>query len=95
MATTTSYVGGDKPSRPGGEPSSGIERALDAASETAGKVAGAVEYGADAVSDAADSAIKTANDLTATIRTSLKERPMTTLLVAAAIGFVLGAIWKD
>ena len=52
MATTTSYVGGDKRTR--SEGASGVERVLETAGETAGKVAGAVEYGADAVSDAAD-----------------------------------------
>ena len=93
MATTTSYVGGDKRTR--SEGASGVERVLETGGETAGKVAGAVEYGADAVSDAADSAMKTANDLTEAVRRSLKENPTTTLLVAAAIGFVIGAIWKD
>ena len=95
MATTSSYVGGDKHSRSASTAPTGVERILETAGETAGTVAGAVEYGVDAVADEADSAMQTANDLTAAVRTSLKKNPVATLLVAAAVGFVIGAIWKD
>ncbi|HEX4893764.1 MAG TPA: hypothetical protein VFV47_10780 [Hyphomicrobiaceae bacterium] len=36
-----------------------------------------------------------ANNLDAAVRRSIREQPMTTLAMAAALGFVLGAIWKS
>ena len=71
---------------------------MGSASEAAGRVAGAVEHGADAVKErskeAADGALKIADEMSSAVRTSLKEQPMATLAIAAAVGFVLGAIWK-
>jgi ElaB/YqjD/DUF883 family membrane-anchored ribosome-binding protein len=36
-----------------------------------------------------------ANNLDTAVRRSIREQPMTTLAMAAALGFVLGAIWKS
>ena len=88
----------DKTSRSGPSTTSTMERAMGSASEAAGRVAGAVEHGADALKgrskEAADGALKIAGEMSSAVRTSLKDQPMTTLAIAAALGFVLGAIWK-
>ena len=36
-----------------------------------------------------------ASNLDSAMRRSIQEQPMTTLAMAAAVGFVLGAIWKS
>lgn len=36
-----------------------------------------------------------ASNLDSALRRSIQEQPMTTLAMAAAVGFVLGAIWKS
>lgn len=54
---------------------------LDAASEAAGDAKQQVEEMAGNVKGAIDR--------------SVKEQPLTTLLVAAAVGFVVGALWKS
>lgn len=54
---------------------------LDAASEAAGDAKQQVEEMAGNVKGAIDR--------------SVKEQPLTTLLVAAAVGFVIGALWKS
>ncbi len=90
MATT--YVGGDKTTR---ATSSMAERAYEGATDRVGKVTGAVEAGVDKVKNEADGVVRVANDINSTVRASLKDQPMTTLAIAAGIGFVLGAIWKS
>lgn len=54
---------------------------MDAASEAAGDAKQQVEEMAGNVKGAIDK--------------SVKEQPLTTLLVAAAVGFVVGALWKS
>ncbi len=54
---------------------------LDSASEAAGDARAQVEEVAGHVKGAIDR--------------SVKEQPVTTLLVAAAVGFVIGALWKS
>lgn len=54
---------------------------LDSASEAAGDARAQVEEIAGSVKGAIDK--------------SVKEQPVTTLLVAAAVGFVIGALWKS
>jgi ElaB/YqjD/DUF883 family membrane-anchored ribosome-binding protein len=59
----------------------------DSAQEMAGKVADqAMEYG-EKVQDAA-------KQIRPFMEKSIKEQPMATLAAIAAVGFVLGALWK-
>ena len=44
--------------------------------------------------DVADSAGEVAVNLESAVHSSLKDQPMATLAVVAALGFVVGAIWK-
>lgn len=64
-----------------------LQEAADRAHEFAGKVAQeAREYG-----ERAQEAVQNVKPF---VEKSLKEQPMTTLAVAAALGFALGALWK-
>lgn len=64
------------------------------------------EKAADTMSDMADRAVEqgreaakqmqnAAGTMQSAVNQSLKQQPMTTLAVAAAVGFVLGALWKS
>jgi len=64
-----------------------LKGAGEGAQEMAGKVAEqAREYG--------DKAQDAARQIKPFVERSLKEQPMVTLAAVAAIGFVLGALWK-
>lgn len=65
-----------------------------------------VRSAADQASDLADRALEQGREVGAmaqnvpaamrdAVNTSLKQQPMATLAVAAALGFVLGALWKS
>jgi ElaB/YqjD/DUF883 family membrane-anchored ribosome-binding protein len=72
---------------------------IDAVSAKASDMAGAVEHAAESVRDQAreakESVATVGNSLDRAVRKSLNEQPMTTVLMAAAIGFVVGALWKS
>ena len=57
------------------------KQTLDAASDMAG--------------DARQQVEEVAGNVKGAINRSVKEQPITTLLVAGAIGFVVGALWKS
>ena len=61
------------------------------------KVAGQVEeYASDAMDKLRDTgAGEVAGNLKGAVDKSVKDQPMATLAVAAAVGFVLGALWKS
>ena len=75
------------------------EKASDLKDQAAGqikKVAGQVEgYATEAMDKLRDSgAGEVAGNLEGAVDKSVKDQPMATLALAAAVGFVLGAIWK-
>jgi ElaB/YqjD/DUF883 family membrane-anchored ribosome-binding protein len=55
-------------------------------------VAGAA---ADQMRDVTDRTGEVAGNFKRAVDKSVKEQPMATLVMAAAIGFVLGALWKS
>jgi ElaB/YqjD/DUF883 family membrane-anchored ribosome-binding protein len=64
-----------------------VQNAADAAAELAGKVVEQTrEY-----TEQAQEAVKNFKPF---VEKSMKEQPMATLAVAAAVGLVLGALWK-
>lgn len=63
------------------DPASRSEQLLDTATETVG--------------DLKQQADEFAGDLKNTVRKSVEVKPFSTLAVAAALGFVLGAVWKS
>jgi ElaB/YqjD/DUF883 family membrane-anchored ribosome-binding protein len=76
-----------------------VERMADKASEQFRNVAGQVEDVAGRVAeqgrDAGERMQEVAGNLKGAVDKSVKDQPMATLAVAAAIGFVLGALWKS
>jgi ElaB/YqjD/DUF883 family membrane-anchored ribosome-binding protein len=68
----------------------------DQAADQIKKVAGQVEgYASDAMDKLRDTgAGEVAGNIKGAVDKSVKDQPMATLAVAAAVGFVLGAIWK-
>ncbi|MET0430861.1 MAG: hypothetical protein ABWX70_00495 [Hyphomicrobium sp.] len=50
---------------------------------------------ADRAQDIAGQASEVAGNVKGAIDKSVKDQPMTTLLAAAAVGFVIGALWKS
>ena len=68
----------------------------DQATDQIKKAAGQVEgYASEAMDKLRDSgAGEVAGNIKGAVDKSVKDQPMATLAVAAAVGFVLGAIWK-
>ena len=64
-----------------------IRRAADTAEGVASRVADQGRQAAEGVQDVA-------GNMKGALDKSIKDQPMATLAVAAAVGFVLGAIWK-
>jgi ElaB/YqjD/DUF883 family membrane-anchored ribosome-binding protein len=71
----------------------------DKATEQFKKVADRVENLAGAASgqmrEVSDAAGEVAGNIKGAVDKSVKDQPMATLAVAAAVGFVLGALWKS
>ena len=63
-------------------------RAADQAEEMANRVAEQGRETAERMQDAAD-------NVRGAVNKSMKEQPMATLVLAAIVGFVLGALWKS
>lgn len=66
----------------------GIDRAMEGAQTAARQVA-------DAGADAQKSMQEVAGNVGRAVEKSVKEQPTATLLIAAAVGFVVGALWKS
>jgi ElaB/YqjD/DUF883 family membrane-anchored ribosome-binding protein len=71
----------------------------DKATEQFKKIADRVEDVASSAADqmrgAGDAAGEVAGNIKGAVDKSVKDQPMATLAVAAALGFVLGALWKS
>jgi ElaB/YqjD/DUF883 family membrane-anchored ribosome-binding protein len=78
------------------------EKVADQLEKVAGRVetaaASAVQQAqdlADRASEVGEQVSTVASNVKGAVDTSLKQQPMTTLAVAAVLGFVLGALWKS
>jgi ElaB/YqjD/DUF883 family membrane-anchored ribosome-binding protein len=71
-----------------GRASAKIDRAVESAEQTAHSIANQTR-------EAGESVQEVAGNVKVAIDRSVKEQPMATLAVAAALGFVIGAIWKS
>jgi ElaB/YqjD/DUF883 family membrane-anchored ribosome-binding protein len=64
-----------------------------------GKAKQTFDSAADRAQEMADEARQQFGEVAGNVKTavdhSIKEQPLTTLLLAAAVGFVVGAIWKS
>ena len=76
-----------------------IEKFADAAADRFRDVSGQAEHLASRVAEqgreAGDKMQEVAGNLKGAVDKSVKDQPMATLAIAAALGFVLGAIWKS
>lgn len=75
------------------------EKFADAATDQFGRVADTVEGVATRVTaqgrEAGQQVQEVAGNLKGAVDKSVKDQPMATLALAAALGFVLGALWKS
>lgn len=78
----------DKASDLAAKASSKVEQALEGAESAVNSVA---ETGRDA----SQRVTEVAGNLKTAVDRSVKDQPMATLAVAAAMGFVIGALWKS
>ncbi|AGK57716.1 hypothetical protein HYPDE_30208 [Hyphomicrobium denitrificans 1NES1] len=60
-----------------------------------GRARQTVDAANEAAGDAKQQVEEMAGNVKGAIDRSVKEQPLTTLLVAAAVGFVVGALWKS
>jgi ElaB/YqjD/DUF883 family membrane-anchored ribosome-binding protein len=85
MAQSSRYGGG----------SDLADKATDQFKKVADRVEGVAGAAADQVRDVTDRTGEVAGNFRRAVDKSVKEQPMATLLMAAAVGFVLGALWKS
>ena len=71
------------------------DKATEQFKKVADRAEGIATSAADQVREAGDRAGEVAGNLKSAVDKSIKDQPMATLAVAAAVGFVLGAIWKS
>jgi ElaB/YqjD/DUF883 family membrane-anchored ribosome-binding protein len=60
-----------------------------------GRARQTIDAASEAAGEARDQVEEMAGNVKGAINRSVKEQPVTTLLVAAAVGFVVGALWKS
>jgi ElaB/YqjD/DUF883 family membrane-anchored ribosome-binding protein len=76
-----------------------FEKMADSATDQLGRAADTVEQVASRVAEQGRAAGQQVQEVATNIRSavdkSVKDQPMATLAVVAALGFVLGALWKS
>ena len=81
--------------RPGGLTDDLVEKGTEQFEKVADRVEGYASGAADQVRDVSDRTGEVAGNLKKAVDKSVKDQPMVTLAMAAALGFVLGALWKS
>ena len=71
------------------------DKATDQFKKVADRVEGYASDAAGQAQEAGERIGKVAGNMKGAVDKSLKDQPMATLAVAAAVGFVLGALWKS
>ncbi len=71
------------------------EKAGEQIAKVADQVEGAATTLAKHGRDVGENVQEVADNMKTAVNKSVREQPMTTLAVAAAVGFVLGAVWKS
>jgi ElaB/YqjD/DUF883 family membrane-anchored ribosome-binding protein len=85
MAQSSRYSGG----------SDLADKATDQFKKVADRVEGVAGAAADQMRDVTDRTGEVAGNFRRAVDKSVKEQPIATLFLAAAVGFVLGALWKS
>ena len=71
------------------------DKAADQFKRVADRAEGIAGSAADQVREVGDRAGEVAGNFKSAVAKSVKDQPMATLATAAAVGFVLGALWKS
>lgn len=71
------------------------DKAVEQFDKVAVQVEGAVKSITERGREAGEEVQAVASHMKSAVDTSVREQPMATLAVAAALGFILGAIWKS
>ena len=82
-------------SRPGGRSDDLIDQGVDQVRKVAGRVEGLASGAAGQMREMSDRTGEVAGNFKGALDKSVKDQPMATLALAAAVGFVLGALWKS
>ena len=81
--------------RPGGRTDDLVEKSTEQFKKVAERVEGYASGAADQVREVSDRTGEVAGNLKKAVDKSVKDQPMATLAMAAAFGFILGALWKS
>jgi ElaB/YqjD/DUF883 family membrane-anchored ribosome-binding protein len=81
--------------RPGGRSDDLIDKGADQFKKVADRVEGLASGAAGQMREASDRTGEVAGNFKGALDKSVKDQPMATLALAAAVGFVLGALWKS
>jgi ElaB/YqjD/DUF883 family membrane-anchored ribosome-binding protein len=81
--------------RPGPRSDDLIDKGAEQFKKVADRVEGLAAGAADQMREASDRTGEVAGNLKGALDKSVKDQPMATLAMAAAFGFVLGALWKS
>lgn len=92
MAQSSQYGGGSDLSDKAADLK---DKATDQFKKVADRVEGVATDAADQMREVGDRAGEVAGNLKGAVDKSIKDQPMATLAMAAAVGFVLGALWKS
>lgn len=71
------------------------DRAAEQFDKAADNVEGMVKSISDRGREVGEDVQAVAGNIKSAVDTSIKDQPMATLAIAAAVGFVLGALWKS
>ncbi len=71
------------------------DRIAEQGAKAADQVSRAAQSAQDQAAMVGENMKVVAGNLDTAVRRSIQDQPMTTLAMAAAVGFVLGAIWKS
>jgi ElaB/YqjD/DUF883 family membrane-anchored ribosome-binding protein len=82
-------------SRPGSHSDDLIARGAEQFKKVAERVEGVASGAAGQMREVSDRTGEVAGNFKGALDKSVKDQPMATLALAAAVGFVLGALWKS
>lgn len=72
-----------------------VDKGTEQFKKVADRVEGLASGAADQMREVSDRTGEVAGNLKKAVDKSIKDQPMATLAMAAAVGFVLGALWKS
>jgi ElaB/YqjD/DUF883 family membrane-anchored ribosome-binding protein len=82
-------------SRPSGRSDDLIDKGAEQVKKVADRVEGLASGAAGQMREVSDRTSEVAGNFKGALDKSVKDQPMATLALAAAVGFVLGALWKS